>query len=660
MNKTQIKVLMVEDNPDHAFLAQKCLEQISNYSVEIVSTAARCEQVVQEQNFDIILLDYNLQNEDGLTILNRFRKDEAMDVPVVVVTGHGHEKVAVEALKAGAFDYVVKNKDYPGFLPKVITRVLAKHKIYKEKKRAEAEIIVRNRELQVLNAVSEVVNQSLFLDKILNGVLTTLTLRLGLDASAIFLYDESKNEFQLKASEGFFEELRSLKGIDFNQTDFIQRVISNGHHNLIVDLTENAAEFSAQLSRNDLSSLTAVPLRYKDKTLGVLLLGSIQKDFFNSIHTDLLVSIGNQISIAVANANLYEQTEGLKNNLENVLNSSLDSMITIASNGTIKFFNDQFAKFFGVAPDEIAGEIFLKFIPEHLHGFFRQKIAELKSGKASIYEIEMFGAGGNCVSCLVSQSALRGRDDFLLVIKDISQVEQLQRQLMRSEKLSALGKMISGAAHELNNPLAGIYGYSQLLLEEELPTQVRSDIEVILRETKRCQKIVKNLLTFAKKHDSEREPIDTNEVINSVLELESYQLKVDGIEIEEELGESLPKITGDYHQLQQVLVHLINNANYALKESKTTPKKLAVHSKFVQDSVQIKISDNGVGISSENINKIFDPFFTTKEVGEGTGLGLSICFGIVESHQGKIFVDSTLGKGSTFTVELPLAQASPP
>jgi len=530
MNKAQIKILMVEDNSDHAFLAKNCLEQISNYSVEIVNTSARCEQVVREQNFDIILLDYNLQNEDGLTILNRFKQDEAMDIPIVVVTGHGHEKVAVEALKAGAFDYVVKNNDYPGFLPKVITRVIDKHNIYKEKKRAEAEIIVRNRELQVLNAVSEVVNQSLFLDKILNGAITTLTRKLELDAGAIFLYDESQNEFQLKASEGFFKELELSKGVDFNPTDFVQGVISNGHHNLIVDLTENATKFAAQLGRNNLCSLTAVPLRYKDKTLGVLLLGSIQKDLFNSRHTDLLVSISNQISIAVANANLYEQTEGLKNNLENVLNSSLDSMITVASDGTIKFFNDQFVKFFGVAPDEIGGENFLKFVPEHLHGFFQDKIAELKSGKTSIYEIEMFVAGGACVSCLVSQSPLKGRDDFLLVIKDISQVMQLQKQLMRSEKLSALGQMISGVAHELNNPLAGIYGYSQLLLEEELPTQVRSDIEVILRETKRCQKIVKNLLTFARKHDSEREPIDTNEVINSVLELQSYQLKVDGIE----------------------------------------------------------------------------------------------------------------------------------
>ncbi len=654
-----LKVLMVEDNSDHAFLAKSCLEKTSNYSVKIVDSSARCEQVMQKQNFDIILLDYNLQNEDGLTILNRLKQDKAMDVPIVIVTGHGHEKVAVEALKAGAFDYVVKNNDYPGFLPKVIDRVIDKHKIYKEKKRVEAEIVVRNRELQVLNAVSEVVNQSLFLEKILSGAITTLTQKLELDAGAIYLYEELSNEFDLKASEGVFTELALSKEIDLNPADFVRGVVSNGHHHLIADLTENTTKFAALLGRNNLSSLAAVPMKYKDKTLGVLLLASIQKDFFNSRHIELLESISNQISIAVANARLYEQTEGLKNDLENVLNSSLDSMITIASDGTIKFFNDQFAKFYGVAPDEIVGKNFLGFVREHLHGFFNEKIAELKSGKASIYEIEMCVAGGNCASCLVSQSPLKGRDDFLLVIKDISQVVQLQKQLMRSEKLSALGQMISGAAHELNNPLGGIYGYAQLLLEEELPTQVRSDIEVILKETKRCQNIIKNLLTFARKHDSEREPIDTNEVINSVLELQSYQLKVDGIDLEEELDQNLPKITGDYHQLQQVFVHLISNANHALKESKKTPKKLAVHSKFVQDSVQIKISDNGVGISNENMNKIFDPFFTTKEVGEGTGLGLSICFGIVESHQGKLFVDSVPGQGSTFTLELPLAQASP-
>ncbi len=643
MNDAQIKVLMVEDNSDHAFLAKNCLEKISNYSVKIVDSSARCKQLLQEQKFDIILLDYNLHNEDGLTILNGLKRDKDMDVPIVVVTGHGHEKVAVNALKAGAFDYVVKNNNYPGFLPKVIDR--------------EEEVIVRNQELQVLNAVSEVVNQSLFLDKILNGAILTLTEKLELDAGAIYLLDESVNEFLLKAGTGVFKALGLSKSGDLNPADFVQGVVSNGHQSLIADLTENTTSFGVMLCQNNVTSLAAVPLRYKDKTLGFLLLGSIQKDFFSSRYIELLVSVSNQISIAIANASLYEQTEGLKNNLENVLNSSLDSMITIASDGTIKFFNEQFTKFYGVAPDEVHGKNFLVFVPEHRHGFFRRKIAELISGKASIYELEMRVAGGNCISCLVSQSPLKGRDDFLLVIKDISEVVQLQKQLMHTEKLSALGQMISGASHELNNPLAGIYGYSQLLLEEELPTQVRSDIEVILRETKRCQNIVKNLLTFARKHGSELESIDTNEVINSVLELQSYQLKVDGIELEEELEQSLPRITGDYHQLQQVFVHLINNANHALKESKKKPKKLAVHSEFIQDSVQVKISDNGVGISNEDKDKIFDPFFTTKEVGEGTGLGLSICFGIVESHRGKLFVDSTPGQGSTFTLELPLAQA---
>ncbi|MFQ5677301.1 MAG: ATP-binding protein, partial [bacterium] len=401
-----------------------------------------------------------------------------------------------------------------------------------------------------------------------------------------------------------------------------------------------------------------IPLTHKNNDLGFLIMASSGKDFFTERHLELLDSVANQISIAIVNSKLYLQTVSLKNNLENVLNSALDIMLTIAPDGNIKFFNEQFARFaehYGFGRDEIQGKSFLKFIPESLHADCRERIAKLKSGKSSIYEFELSNVQGRGVPCLISQSPLKGRDEFLMIIKDISQVAQLQRQLVRSEKLSALGQMISGVAHELNNPLAGISGYSQLLLEEELETQVRSDIEVILRETKRCQKIVQNLLTFARKHDSETIPLDANEVVDSVLKLQSYQLKVDGIEIEERLEENLPKVYGDYQQLQQVFVHLINNARDALKKSDNSPKRLSILSEHAQDSVRIKVKDNGIGISNQYKDKIFDPFFTTKEVGEGTGLGLSICYGIVESHHGRLSVDSEPGMGSTFTLELPFS-----
>lgn len=655
MENSPVNVLMVEDNSDHAFLAKHYLEKANNYFVKVIDSFDECCAAIQKRKFDIILLDYNLPNEDGLTILNRLKQDDAIEIPIVVVTGYGHEEIAVEALKAGAVDYVVKNNDYPKFLPTVVDRVIDKHNIYREKKRVEAEVIVRNKELQVLNAVSEVLNQSLVLEEILNGAIKTITDKLELDGSAILLRDRHSNELTVKACDGVFKEICSESQTDFISNDLVQGFVANGHTSSIFDLEADPTHFPV-IWEKDLSSLVVVPLEHKGKKSGLFFAVSRKSQFFSSRHLDLLRSVANQISIAVENAKLYKQTESLKNNLENVLNSSLDVMLTISPDHTIIFFNERFARFahyYGLAQNEIKGKNIFEFIPEQSEKIFRKKIAELISGKPSIYELELLSRDGTSMPCLISQSPLKGGEHFLLVIKDISKVVHLQKQLVCSEKLSALGQMIAGAAHELNNPLAGISGYSQLLLEEKLLPQVRSDIEVILRETRRCQKIIKNLLTFARKHESTREPINANEIVDSVLKLQSYQMKIDGIEIEETLEQSLPRIHADYNQLQQVFVHLINNAYHALKESKNTPKRLAVHTENARDSVRIKVIDNGIGIADENKEKIFDPFFTTKEVGEGAGLGLSICFGIIESHNGKLHVESQLGQGSTFTLELP-------
>ncbi|MFQ5648604.1 MAG: response regulator [bacterium] len=650
--KPQIKVLIIEDNPDHALLARTYLET-KNMSVTTLETPEKCLQLLRHRQFDIVLLDYHLPNEDGLAILKRLRKDESAEVPIVLVTGHGHEQVAVDAMKAGAFDYVVKSHDFPENLPEVVARVLQKFQMYQEKRRIEAEMRQRNKELQVLHSVTEGLNQSLILDEILQNAVDKIAQTLDLRAVAVYLLDRPANVLMIRTGIGAFKEIQALNRIDVDTTERLRDAILNNSRCIIDDLWANNSAFFADLVAQDLCAFMALPLLHQGRLLGMFMAGSKVRKFFTERRLNLLSSISNQISTAIVNANLYSETDKLKRQLEDVLHSSLDLIITIDGEGVIRFHNDRFAKTYGPAGN-ILDRTFADFLAESSRACYHEKLHELKSGKASVYEAEMVRPDGTAMSCLISQSALRGREEFLLVIKDISRIVQLQSQLIQAEKLSALGQMIAGAAHELNNPLAGILGYTQLLLEEDLQDSVRRDIGVIQKEAKRCHEIVKNLLTFARKQRSKQQLIDFNKLVASVLESRAYQLHAEGIEVTRDLAASLAEVLGDYDQLQQVILHLLNNAREALKANGTLKKCLRLSTERGSGTIRLRITDNGVGIPAENRRRLFDPFFTTKEVGDGTGLGLSMCFGIVQSHRGRLYVEDAPERGATFVLELPV------
>jgi signal transduction histidine kinase/CheY-like chemotaxis protein len=233
------------------------------------------------------------------------------------------------------------------------------------------------------------------------------------------------------------------------------------------------------------------------------------------------------------------------------------------------------------------------------------------------------------------------------------ELQEAQSQLVQAEKMSAVGLLVSGVAHELNNPLAGVVGYSQLLLREEAGERVRRGLEKINKEAERCKKIVQNLQTFARKHKPQKDYVSINEIVESSLELRAYQLRVDNITVEMDLDPSLPKTMADFHQLQQVFVNIFVNAHQAMVAS-GGGGLLLIRSREADGCVRVEIRDSGPGIPEEVRSRIFDPFFTTKEVGQGTGLGLSICYGIMEEHHGRIAARNGEEGGAIFTVDLPV------
>ncbi len=240
-----------------------------------------------------------------------------------------------------------------------------------------------------------------------------------------------------------------------------------------------------------------------------------------------------------------------------------------------------------------------------------------------------------------------------------SQSRLVQERLLQSEKMSSVGQLVSGVAHELNNPLTGIMGFAQLLLLRELDETARRQVETIYAEAERASKIVQNLLTFARRRRAQKEPSNLNTLIERVLELRNYDLRVRNIETELDLDPALPETMVDANQMQQVFLNIIINAEQAMRGD-GDQGTLRIRTSADDRNVTVAFQDTGPGMSAETVRRIFDPFFTTKEAGEGTGLGLTISYGIIEDHGGRIWAESGPGRGTTFLIELPIVAGAAP
>jgi two-component system NtrC family sensor kinase len=289
----------------------------------------------------------------------------------------------------------------------------------------------------------------------------------------------------------------------------------------------------------------------------------------------------------------------------------------------------------------------------------QEPVQQVSRGDAAVAEREVCLDGDKILNVTISPMAGAEPDasGLVLVVTDITERRRLQQQLAQSEKMSSLGQMISGVAHELNNPLASILGYTQLLGAQNSDEQTSKKLHVLMREAQRCRKIVQNLLSFARSREPEQISLSLNEVIESVLALMRYQLRVDGVEVRAELSPELPAIKGDTHQLQQALVNLLTNAKQAILQAAESGS-IDLHTFLAKDgAVRLEVRDSGPGVPEGIRAKIFDPFFTTKSEGSGTGLGLSLVYGIVTSHGGVIEYQPGESGGGAFLITLPAGKA---
>ncbi|HEX5004239.1 MAG TPA: ATP-binding protein, partial [Gemmatimonadales bacterium] len=249
--------------------------------------------------------------------------------------------------------------------------------------------------------------------------------------------------------------------------------------------------------------------------------------------------------------------------------------------------------------------------------------------------------------------------DAVLVFDDQTDRRKLQDQLIQSEKMSAIGQLIAGIAHDLNNPLASVIGFADFLLEgQDVPPPLVEPVRVIQQEAERAANIVRNLLNFARKQDHARRPVSLEPLLDATLTLLRTQMGSRRVELLLDIEEGLPTIDADVGQVQQVFVNLINNAAAAI-ESAARAGRVIVRARSWRDGVSVEVSDDGPGMPPEVAAQVFEPFFTTKPEGQGTGLGLSICQGILKEHGGRLTLSTAPGKGARFTVELPGSRGEP-
>jgi len=347
---------------------------------------------------------------------------------------------------------------------------------------------------------------------------------------------------------------------------------------------------------------------------------------------------------------------------QKILNTTQSMILVLDTAGLISYANRRCFES-GYREDELIGHRLVDWVEWSHREDFEAALETTANGQqVENLELRVRRSDSSMGHFSISLSPMRDEQNIVnsvvVVTTDITDAALLQAKLAHSEKMATIGRLVSGVAHEVNNPLAAILGFTDLLLENpDVPAAAREDLQIILNETQRTKDIVQDLLSFARQRPVQRELVQVNAVLRQTIRLRSYDFASHGVEVSEDFDEKLAPALGDAQQLQQVFLNILNNAYDAVQEAGQRGT-IAIRTQRRGKMIEVAVTDNGTGVSDPE--RIFDPFYTTKQAAKGTGLGLSICYGIVRAHGGEILCWNNEGsQGSTFVVRIPIASEMP-
>jgi two-component system NtrC family sensor kinase len=498
------------------------------------------------------------------------------------------------------------------------------------------------------------------LEPLVGSVLDRISQTLLVDRLAIFLEDPANpGQFVLTRSMG----VRAESPLDLSFLDPARPALERGC--LFFESARAAIQESESVRRTigELDLNYFIACHFRDRTAAILGLGkTVDGDYLSSDDLELLSTIASYVAVAIENARLYQsleqkamQVERLKDFSENIVESLNIGVLTVDLEDRVESWNPQLEGLLEISrrdalrkrlqevlPSDLVAEIAARAAGDHVSGIYKFRLNTRGARQLVI---------NASIAPLVGKNGARlGR---LILLDDITQRVRLEEQMVQTEKLTSLGLLAAGVAHEVNTPLAVISNYIQMLAKQIPADDPRQKtIERIVKQTFRASEIVNNLLNFSRTGAAEFIELDLNDVLEETLTLVQHPFKTAQVRVIKHYTEQLPRVLGSTTRLQQVFLNLFMNARDAMPGG----GMLEVRTGAQNGSVEVEVTDTGAGIPAEHLHRIFDPFFTTKATGRGTGLGLSVSYGIIKEHAGKVDVRSAPGKGTSFRLEFPVAR----
>jgi two-component system, NtrC family, sensor kinase len=655
LRRAPVRLLYADHDPDDTALTLRAFEEHDRRArVETVTLAREVLGRLKAAHYDVLLLDNRMPDLSGIEVLKELQA-EGIRIPVVMVTAEGDEDTAVQAFKLGVADYLIKREGYIAKLPSTIENVLAQRRLADEKDG-----------LTVLNDLAKSLTTIKDLDEVMRRVVSAARELIKAEASVLWLFEAGV--LWPVAWEGI--EDRAAEPLRFTLTHNFAERLARERKVSVRHLLAQAGGPPPTAIFGTSGQALAVSFVGPEGLVAILAVGGARPREFTAVEERLLLALADHAAVAVENARLYRrlrQELEARERLTAILDVTTDLVAISDLSARLLYLNGAGQSLLGLTAEESLGLPIAGLVPERLRPVVQDEILPtlLRDGRWT-GEAVLLARDGREVAVSVVAVAHRAADgavEFLsAIVRDMTERKRIEAELRRqrealyqTEKLTTMGTVLAGVAHELNNPLTAVTGYANLLRQDLAGTPSATRAENIAHAADRCASIVRNFLALARKYPPERQVVRLNDIARDAAELLAYNLRVDGIEVRLDLEEGLPVLWADPHQLHQVVVNLITNARDELRKA-PAPRRLTLrtHAGKTRGRVAVDVEDTGPGVSEEIRDRIFEPFFTTKPVGQGTGLGLSLCHGIVEGHGGTLSLVSEPGAGAIFRVELPV------
>jgi signal transduction histidine kinase len=528
------------------------------------------------------------------------------------------------------------------------------------RRRAADELNRRLSELFSLQELSYVLSESLELDRIAEQVVRFAMRFLDAQGALVALASEAPDDGRTLRVAGAEGTLASVRGhiVPADDPGLVARSVGSDRLELVDGSVRTPTRLIGDL---EAFAAAAVPLRAHGVVVGSLVVTEPRGGIFPADDVRLLSTVATHTAIVLANARFFDIVRRAKEQWEVAFDALSEGIAVVDNTGRIRRANRALAAMLDASVGAVIGQELGLALLGSPDGLAAMLAAARQDERPLPFVVRSPRLGRTLRVNGARIPSAASEQNVVILIEDVTDQRVMEAQLVQSEKLAAVGQLVSGVAHELNNPLTSIAGLSEFLLEQkELGPKDREHLRVIHEQADRAGRIVRNLLTFARKGPTERARVDLNDVIQRTLVLMSYDLKLKDVAIEKNLAAGLPAVLGDRQALQQVMLNLLTNAAHAASGHRAVRPPTIHVATWSDERVHVRVADSGAGIPDDVVPHLFTPFFTTKEQGSGTGLGLSITYSIVESHGGHIALERPPESGAVFLVDLPPAGADVP